>query len=815
MGLTQKYARLRIKGPCLGLILFFLMAFITAAGADPVGMSDAGDAADADAPFTLSDSEYAWLASKKEIRVGMMDAWPPLDFVEDGRLRGIGVDYVEVLNNRLLGHLKLVPGRFDDNLRKIESGELDALLDVTPKPERDRFLSFTNPYLTIPHSIITRRDAPKPASEKDLSGKTVALERGFYNVTYFRENFPEVGIKEFENTSAALDAVSRGAVDAYVGNRAVAMYIIERELLANLTAQGRTAKPPVVLTIGVRKDWPLLVDLLNRALAAIPREETSRIHSKWLEFARREHDKISLSTSESAWLDAHRVIRVGYDVDWLPVEGIDESGRYVGLAADYLDRISSRLGVRFQMISPRPWNAMLEAVKRGDATMISAATKTEERSRFLDFTKPYLSLPMVIVTREDTTYIDDMRHLNGKRVGVISGYASQAFLARYHPRISLVPVKEMREGLLSVVDGETFAFVGNLASISQVIGREGLSTLKVSGETPYRYNLGIGVAKGNPYLLSALQKALDTITEDEISQIHRKWFTVTYAHETDYTLLFEILGLATAALGFVLFWNRRLSREVARRIQTESQLNEAKQRAESADQLKSAFLATMSHELRTPLNSIIGFTGVLLQHLAGPLNEEQTKQLNIIKNAGQHLLDLINDVLDISKIEAGQLRLCFETFDIADVVDKCVEALSPLAEKKHLELKVVSETVPIAIQSDRRRVEQVLINLMNNAVKFTETGGVTIRYSASEASVNVSVEDTGIGIKVEDLPKLFKAFTQVDTGLSRQHEGTGLGLSISKKLVDMLGGEITVISDWGKGSLFSFTLPLAKEIGDG
>jgi signal transduction histidine kinase len=290
---------------------------------------------------------------------------------------------------------------------------------------------------------------------------------------------------------------------------------------------------------------------------------------------------------------------------------------------------------------------------------------------------------------------------------------------------------------------------------------------------------------------------------------------VTYAHEIDYTLLFEILVLAAAIIGIFLLWNRRLSKEVARRIQTEIQLQEAKQRAESADHLKSAFLATMSHELRTPLNSIIGFTGILLKNLAGPLNAEQTKQLNIVKNAGQHLLDLINDVLDISKIEAGQLELRFETVNVYETIEKCVKTISPLAEKKHLELKILSDPTALEIESDRRRVEQVLINLLNNAIKFTEHGGVYIRFVVEKSSIRVSIRDTGIGIKAGDLSKLFKAFSQIDTGISRQHEGTGLGLSISKKLIDMLGGKINVESEWGRGSTFSFTLPLEMEKGNG
>jgi PAS domain S-box-containing protein len=242
-----------------------------------------------------------------------------------------------------------------------------------------------------------------------------------------------------------------------------------------------------------------------------------------------------------------------------------------------------------------------------------------------------------------------------------------------------------------------------------------------------------------------------------------------------------------------------------------AELAVAKEKAEESDRLKSAFLATMSHEFRTPLNSIIGFSGVLMQGLAGPLNEEQQKQMGMVCGSAGHLLALINDVLDISKIEAGQLTFATETFDLGASLANLVRSAAPLAEKKGLSLwhEIGSEVGEMT--SDRRRVEQIVLNLLSNAVKFTDHGSVKLACTADDERATIRVVDTGIGIRAEDLGKLFRPFRQVDAGTARHYDGTGLGLSISRKLAELLGGSIEVESEPGRGSTFTVVLPLRRK----
>lgn len=252
------------------------------------------------------------------------------------------------------------------------------------------------------------------------------------------------------------------------------------------------------------------------------------------------------------------------------------------------------------------------------------------------------------------------------------------------------------------------------------------------------------------------------------------------------------------------------ARDVTELKQFERTLQEKNTELESASLSKDIFLSGMSHELRTPLNSIIGFTGILLMKLAGPLNADQEKQLKMVQTSGRHLLSLINDLLDITKIESGKVELNMEVFSCKEMMDEVLASLRPLAEEKHIELNLEPIDPELVISSDRRKLSQIAINLIGNAIKFTEKGSVSIRldrHAKGDGSVvELKIQDTGIGIRQEDYEKLFHAFTQLDTGPARAHQGSGLGLHLSQKLAHLIGGNITFTSEFGKGSAFTVTI---------
>lgn len=254
--------------------------------------------------------------------------------------------------------------------------------------------------------------------------------------------------------------------------------------------------------------------------------------------------------------------------------------------------------------------------------------------------------------------------------------------------------------------------------------------------------------------------------------------------------------LATAAI-----------RDVTDRKAAEQRLRDTNLQLESASAAKDRFLATMSHELRTPLNAILGFTGIMLMNLPGPLNADQRKQLLTVQANGRHLLSLINDLLDLARIESGKLELHIEPIRCQEMLSDVATSLQPLADDKGIALETLASETELEVNTDRRSLNQILINLTNNAIQFTDDGTVELAVNRHQGSTHFTVTDSGRGIKAEDQQKLFAAFAQIEASSSTPYEGTGLGLYICQTLAAMIGGRITLETEFGRGSTFTLELP--------
>lgn len=757
----------------------------------------------------LNPAEQKWLAAHPQIEIGLMDAWPPMDFVDDkGRSIGIGADFIRAMNKRLGGALKFHPGSWEEIYGAVQTKRLPALIGITPHQEREKDFLFTEPYLTIPYTIIARQGTPYARTIADLNGRKVAVEKGFVITRILVGKYPNISIREYATTSDALDAVAKGEADAYIGNRAVALYLIDHELISNLQIQGKISEAASVNAVGVRKDWPILQGILQKALGDITEDERRTILGKWVSSVEVTPDpKLILSDDERAWLKAHPILRLGLDPIWEPIEYIDRQGEYRGISAAFMRRLAELLGVELQFDPKQSWAQAVERVKVGKVDLLPALNASAQRAEFLNFTKPYLHFPFMIITRRDAPLITGLEDMEGWNVAVERDYVTREYLDRDHPMLQYLVTDNTAEALRAVASGKADAYVGNMTMATYMIDKLGLGNLKVAAPAPYTNDLTIGVRKDWPELVAILDKALATISSKERRAIRQESLAIRYDVEVNYALVWKVVGGAAVLLLLSLLW-------VAQTRRQKTALAKAKGEAEQANRFKSYFLANMSHEIRTPMNAIMGFSYLVLQT---KLTTRQYHYMDKIHSSSQALLGVINDILDFSRIEAGKLEVEHVSFSLDEVYENLANITMIKAEEKGLEISFHHDpAAPDNLVGDPLRLGQVLINLVGNAIKFTEQGGVMVsvdkeRQEGEQVWLRFSVSDTGIGIPEEQIIRLFSAFTQLDDSTTRRYGGSGLGLSICQNLVQLMGGEITASSVPGDGSEFTFCLPFTLD----
>jgi signal transduction histidine kinase len=506
-----------------------------------------------------------------------------------------------------------------------------------------------------------------------------------------------------------------------------------------------------------------------------------------------------------------------------------ESGKPAGVFIDVIEHIAASEGWKLRYVHGT-WGEGLDRVAKGEIDLMPDVAYTAEREKIYAFHKvPVLSSWYQIYAPKGSN-IHSLLDLNKKRILVLERSVQQAAFLRlskgFGLDIELIPVPDYDTMFEMVAKGKADAAATNIFYGKMHARKFGLEDTAVVFEPS---DLFFAATKGDPkHVLNTIDKRLSELKNNHKSAYYaslKRWTSEEVQFKLPAWLkgLLPILGIALllSLLGSMVLKHqvnartrelRQINQEMEQRIaQRTGELTSANNKLKELDQLKSMFIASMSHELRTPLNSIIGFTGMTLQGLSGELNSEQKDNLSRVYKSAKHLLALITDVIDISKIEAGRVETYLEKVSLKEIVEEAVASVEPQMKEKGLALEL---HIPgdVQLTTDRKRLLQCLLNFLSNAVKFTESGKVAVTSRESDGYVEVAVSDTGIGISEKDLPKLFEAFERLESRLRVKAGGTGLGLYLTRKLVtDILHGEVSVQSREGKGSTFSLRVPIDTE----
>jgi len=790
-------------------------------------------------PFLL-DNSFADNAihSPKIIRVGAYDNRPKIYLNESGKIEGLFPEVLNYIAKKEGWKLVYVHGTWNQCLQRLENNEIDIMVDVAFSEERAKKYIFSNESFLINWAEVYSNSEESINSLIDLNNKKIAVMKGSIHtdgengiIKLVNQFGIDCNFVEVVNYKKVFELISNNEVDAGVVNR----------IFGSLFSKSYNVKKtsvifnPIHIKFAFPKSSPLASGLIKRIdqnLFEMKKNSDSVYHKsvyvylsglpRDLIFSKPdiETDKsiINLSFSEKEWIKNHPRIRFGVDPEFAPFEYITSDGLFQGMTSEYIEILNKRLGLNMQLVKYNSWKEVIEKAINKELDVLPCVCITHSRKKYLNFSMPYINFHRAIITRSDIPFLTGIQDIENMKVAVQLNSSHEDYLLE-NTNIKPIIYPTLKKALLATSNGRVQAFIGNFTSSAYWIRKLNLINLKVAAPvTEDTQTLHFGIRDDWPELVNIINKGLSSLGQKEEDDIRKRWINIEYkpgiASELVWKYILQIAAISVLIVVIILFWNYRLKKEIKKRIEIDKKLFAANQSLKKIDQLKSMFIASMSHELRTPLNSIIGFTGVILMGMTGPLNEKQKDHLTRVNESAKHLLALITDVIDISKIEAGKIDIFPQDVNLAKLVDEAIITIQPQLQVKKLKLNV---SVPddLNLFTDRKRLLQCIINFLSNAVKYTEEGDVTIEAQKVDSKVNIMVSDTGIGIPPEDFPKLFNAFERLDSHLRIKAGGTGLGLYLIRKLAtDILEGEIFFNSKKGKGSTFGLIIPIRISASD-
>ncbi len=501
--------------------------------------------------FTREEKEF--IQSSRRIKIGSIDSYTPFSFIKNGEKVGFTQDLIDIISQKSGLVFETTGGTWPEVFNKFKNKKIDIISELSYRKERIPFTIYTKPYYQIPVGVFTRESFPSYKGVESLKGKRVGIVKSSYLLDALIDE-KEFEIIKMDSRDQCFFALKEGRVDAVLNN-SMSYFRLNDLMLGGIKLAGYFIHENVKkedLRFGIRKEEAVLASIINKTLDSIPFSTITRLQQKWVH-NRLPSSKIDLNSEEKRYLKEKKQLTICIDPQRMPFEQYDTNGEHAGMSADYFYLFSKMLNIDFNVIRTDSWEQTLKYAQERKCDIVSLAVETPQRKKYLNFTTAYLKTPLVVATKTDVPFINEIKELKGKRIGISKRYPFKEALKKRYPFIKLEEVKDIEEGLSKVSQGRLFGCFGSLAGISYIFQKNQDTMLKIAAKTDQNLEFAIGVRNDDRTLFNILQKSIDTVSSDEKREIMNKWISIKYEKGLDYDLILKIIGLFFIIVLFFIY----------------------------------------------------------------------------------------------------------------------------------------------------------------------------------------------------------------------------------------------------------------------
>ena len=767
--------------------------------------------------FTKIEQDYI---KSNTVTFGLINDYYPFSFIENDIVYGFSYDYIELLRQKSGLKIEIDMDNWSSNLNKFKDKKIDLINGISYKESRTSFTQFTPSYFEIPNVIFSRKgEFNDYIGLSSLKGKKVGITKDIYYYDKVKD-LKLFEIVEFENSKDKMQALAYGKVDAIFNNLISGQKYIKRGAYGNIKIL-EELDPSIIkkedLRIGVTKDNDVLFSIINKSMEAITRQEKEMLYNKWFSAkfqGAANKPSIKLTKKEEDYLSEKKQITMCIDPDWMPFEKI-EKGKHVGLSAEYIEIVKNNIKIPIKLIQTKNWDESVKKAKSRECDIYSMSSMTSNRQKYMDFTSPYLDIPIVIATQLDKVFIDNIDQILDKKIGIVKGYSIFNILKKRYPNIKLTTVDSINDGLRQVESGKIFAFIDNLATVNYEIQKRFQSSIKVSGRLDIILSYRIGTRNDQPILHDIFEKIITNIDMGTKEKIFNKWIHPPKVEKVvDFKILlyflFAIIVFFVVSIYRQYVLKRinrnlkiavnektkdlqKLNKNLALEIQVGIEKNlDIQEKLFKAEKLASMgeMIANIAHQWRQPLSVIsTGITGMKLQKELDSLPDHIFYDTCTSINSNvQYLSETIDDFRNF--ISGNRRKMAFK---LSSNIKNSLKLLENIITVNQISI-VLNLDDEIRVNGYENELTQCLLNILNNAKDFLveeklDEKFIFIKTYEDEGSAIIEIQDNAGGIPSEIISRIFEPYFTT----KHKDRGTGLGLNMTYKLiVDGMKGTIEV-----------------------